>query len=105
MHLRNLYYPFDEEKMNLKVNESAELIEREKPRLVIFGASFILFPAPVRELSKIASNVGAEIAFDGAHVLGLIAGGKFQDHCTKRKHPHRFDAQEPLRTSRWVNSQ
>jgi glycine hydroxymethyltransferase len=79
MRLKNLYYPFDQERMNLKIDESAELIEKEKPRLVIFGASFILFPAPVSELSKIAKDIGATVAFDGAHVLGLIAGQEFQD--------------------------
>jgi glycine hydroxymethyltransferase len=79
MHLKNLYYPFDKDRMNLKVQESAELIEKAKPRLVVFGSSFILFPPPVKELSKTARSVGATIAFDGAHVLGLVAGGKFQD--------------------------
>ena len=79
MRLKNLYYPFDQEKMNLKIDESAELIEKEKPSLVIFGASFILFPAPVNELSRTARSIGATVAFDGAHVLGLIAGHRFQD--------------------------
>jgi glycine hydroxymethyltransferase len=79
MHLKNLYYPFDEERMNLNAEKSKELIEKEKPRLVIFGASFILFPAPVKELTKAARDVGATVAFDGAHVLGLIVGGRFQD--------------------------
>jgi glycine hydroxymethyltransferase len=79
MSRKNLYFPFDEEKMNVKVDQSSALIEKEKPSLVIFGASFILFPPPVRELSKIVNGVGAKVAYDGAHVLGLIGGGRFQD--------------------------
>lgn len=79
MSRRNLYFPFDEGKMNVKVDEASALIEREKPSLVIFGASFILFPPPVKELSRIAKSVGATVAYDGAHVLGLIGGGRFQN--------------------------
>jgi glycine hydroxymethyltransferase len=79
MSRRNLYFPFDDRKMNVKVDEAATLIEREKPSLVIFGASFILFPPPVKDLSRIARKVGAKVAYDGAHVLGLIGGGAFQD--------------------------
>src|SRR5206468_2763205 len=54
------------------------LIEDEKPSLVVFGQSFFLFPHRVRELADACSSAGSRIAFDGSHVLGLIAGGKFQ---------------------------
>ena len=33
----------------------------------------------VKEIREIADEIGAYIHFDGAHVAGLIAGGKFQD--------------------------
>jgi glycine hydroxymethyltransferase len=38
-----------------------------------------LFPLPVREIAGIASAWGGKVFFDGAHQLGLIAGGQFQD--------------------------
>ena len=38
-----------------------------------------LFPLPVREIAEIASEWGGKVFFDGAHQLGLIAGGQFQD--------------------------
>jgi glycine hydroxymethyltransferase len=76
---KSLYFPFDQGKWNIEVNKAHELIEREKPSLIVFGASLILFPQPVKELSKAADRVDAKVAFDGAHVLGLIAGGRFQD--------------------------
>jgi len=38
-----------------------------------------LFPHPVQELTKAACEVGSHIAYDGSHVLGLIAGKEFQD--------------------------
>jgi glycine hydroxymethyltransferase len=38
-----------------------------------------LFPFPVQEMADIVSEWGGKIFFDGAHQLGLIAGGQFQD--------------------------
>ena len=38
-----------------------------------------LFPLPVREIAAIASEWDGKVFFDGAHQLGLIAGGQFQD--------------------------
>src|SRR5438093_5054420 len=38
-----------------------------------------LFPLPVRELAEIVAEWGGQIFFEGAHQLGLIAGGQFQD--------------------------
>jgi glycine hydroxymethyltransferase len=38
-----------------------------------------LFPYPVREMREVVAEWGGRIFFDGAHQLGLIAGGQFQD--------------------------
>jgi len=38
-----------------------------------------LFPTPLEELADVAHEIGARVMYDGAHVLGLIAGGVFQD--------------------------
>jgi len=73
------YFPFDEHEMNIRTEEAYEKIIKTRPRLVIFGASFILFPEPVKELSEAAADVGADVVYDGSHVLGLIAGKHFQD--------------------------
>jgi len=73
------YFVFDKEEMNINVEASAEKIIETKPKLLLFGASVFLFPHPVRELSKVARDVGAYVAYDAAHVAGLIAAGYFQD--------------------------
>lgn len=44
--------------------------------LTILGSSVIPFPHPVQEFT--ARQFGV-LAYDGSHVLGLIAGGEFQD--------------------------
>ena len=73
------YLPFDERRMNIDVDAAAKKIRELKPKLVLFGGSVFLFPHPVKELSGVAKEVGAYVAFDAAHVAGLIAGGQFQD--------------------------
>jgi len=72
-------YPFDIHDMVIDVDGAAKMIRETKPKVVQFGLSVFLFPAPIRELKDVAAEVGAPIWYDGAHVLGLIAGGKFQD--------------------------
>ncbi|MHA1794406.1 MAG: serine hydroxymethyltransferase [Promethearchaeota archaeon] len=73
------YLAFDYDEMNLNVDESAKRIREFKPDLVLFGGSVFLFPHPVKELSEVAKEVGAHVAYDGAHVAGLIGSGFFQD--------------------------
>jgi glycine hydroxymethyltransferase len=72
-------YPFDTHEMEIDVDGAAKLIRETNPKVVQFGLSVFLFPAPVKELKDVAAEVGAPIWYDGAHVLGLIAGGQFQD--------------------------
>lgn len=71
--------PFNNEDMSVDVDRAVELISKAKPKLVVLGASLFLFPHPVRELSKAAEEVDGHVVYDGSHVLGLIAGGEFQD--------------------------
>ena len=58
---------------------ASELILAERPRLVVLGRSLFLFPEPVADIRDACDEVGATILFDASHVLGLIAGGEFQD--------------------------
>src|SRR6185312_1365451 len=39
----------------------------------------LLFPYPLKELREIADRVGANLYYDGAHILGLAAGRQYQD--------------------------
>jgi len=73
------YLAFDEKNMNIDPVASAKIIREFKPELLLFGASVFLFPHPVKELSQVAKEVGAYVAYDGAHVAGLIGSGYFQD--------------------------
>ncbi len=77
--LRVEHAAFDEEKYNIDVDDSVRKIRKLKPNLVTLGGSVILFPHPVKEFKSACEDVGAKLLYDGAHVLGLIAGGEFQD--------------------------
>ena len=72
-------YPWDEERMEPDIDASAKLIREVAPKIALFGQSVFLFPTPLQELADAAHEVGSTVMYDGAHVLGLIAGGCFQD--------------------------
>ncbi len=72
-------YPWDEERMEPDIDASADLIREVAPSVALFGQSVFLFPTPLQELADAAHEVGSTVMYDGAHVLGLIAGGCFQD--------------------------
>ena len=79
INVRNLYFPFDPERMNIDTDKARALIEDEKPSLVVFGQSFFLFPHPVKDLADTCRSSGSQVAFDASHVMGLLAGGEFQN--------------------------
>jgi glycine hydroxymethyltransferase len=72
-------YPWDEERMEPDIDGACSLIREIKPTVSLIGQSVFLFPTPLREISDAAHEVGSTVMYDGAHVLGLIAGGAFQD--------------------------
>ncbi len=78
------YLALDEKEMNIDIDETKRrtnslVKEGKTPRLVMFGGSVLPFPHPIRDLEKFFHDLGATIAYDAAHVSGLIAGGIFQD--------------------------
>ncbi len=72
-------YPWDEDRMEPDIDASCALIREVKPKITLVGQSVFLFPTPLKELADAAHEVGSTVMYDGAHVLGLIAGGVFQD--------------------------
>ncbi|MBM4240271.1 MAG: serine hydroxymethyltransferase [Euryarchaeota archaeon] len=77
--LKILEHPFDNKKMNIDADAMEQKILENKPKIVLLGGSLFLFPHPVKEAREAADEVGAKVMYDGAHVMGLIAGGYFQD--------------------------
>jgi glycine hydroxymethyltransferase len=71
--------PFDPVELEVDVDAFQALATRVRPKLVTLGLSMTLFPFPLEAMCKIISDWGGRVYFDGAHQLGLIAGGQFQD--------------------------
>ncbi len=70
----------------IDVPKAKDLLARERPKVVLFGRSLILFKEPVAELAPVARELGATVIYDGAHVLGLIGGKAFQDPLAEGAH-------------------
>lgn len=76
--LKAYHLPFDDEMYTVDAEAASKMIREKKPRLVILGASFIPFPYDMEPLSDACDEVDAALVYDGSHVMGLIAGGEFQ---------------------------
>ena len=72
--------PFDAGAYTVDVARTLEVAHARRPRVIILGSSLFLFPHPLQELAAgLADQPGTLIAYDASHVLGLIAGHRFQD--------------------------
>ena len=72
-------FPLTADGYHIDVERTTELIRAISPKVLIFGKSLFLFPEPVAELADICRERNIMVLYDGAHVLGLIAGGQFQN--------------------------
>jgi len=77
--VKPVYYAWDAERMTIDVARTREILRAVRPKTCLFGLSLFLFPMPIDELRPTLEEIGARGWFDAAHVLGLIAGGEFQD--------------------------
>jgi glycine hydroxymethyltransferase len=77
--LKIIDVPMDPVELEIDLELFRRAAPLAKPKLVALGASMTLFPFPLREMSEIVAEWGGKIFFDGAHQLGLVAGGQFQD--------------------------
>ena len=65
--------------MEPDIDAAASMIRKEEPTVALFGQSVFLFPTRWRSSAEAAHEVGATVMYDAAHVMGLVAGGQFQD--------------------------
>jgi glycine hydroxymethyltransferase len=71
--------PFDPVELEVDMDLFQKAAPLVKPKVVGLGMSMTLFPYPVRSMVDIISEWGGRLFFDGAHQLGLIGAGFFQD--------------------------
>ena len=72
-------FPLTRDGYHIDIEKTKFLIKAAKPKILVLGKSLFLFPDPVQELSDLCNENRIKLIYDGAHVLGLIAGKKFQD--------------------------
>ena len=72
------YLPLTADHYHIDAQKTIELVDQLSPQLVIMGKSLFLFPEPVSEVAAFCKTKDIPLLYDGAHVLGLIAGGQFQ---------------------------
>ena len=78
--LQSIPVPWDGVRSNIDLAATIKLIEQHKPKIVNIGSAVFLFPQPVAELKSAMRQANPEsyLIYDAAHVIGLIAGGRFQ---------------------------
>lgn len=72
-------FPLTSDGYHIDIEKTKFLMKAAKPKILVLGKSLFLFPDPVQELSELCDENRIKLIYDGAHVLGLIAGKKFQD--------------------------
>ena len=80
VELNPIPIPWDGLRFNIDLEATIGLIETHRPKLVVLGSATFLFPQPVREIRDAMDRFCPEsiLIYDAAHVMGLIAGGRFQ---------------------------
>lgn len=71
---------------HLDVEKTKDLIRIIKPKLLVLGKSLFLFPEPVAQLAEVCAEQKVTVVYDASHVLGLIAGKRFQDPLKEGAH-------------------
>ncbi len=79
-YTRNIVnFPLTPDGWHIDVERTFDILKSFDPKIMIMGKSLFLFPEPVKELAAYCKRKGIPLIYDAAHVLGLIAGGAFQD--------------------------
>ncbi len=70
-----LHYGLDPKTEMIDYNRMAEIAKKEKPRMIIGGASAYPRVIDFQKMREIADSVGAIFLVDMAHIAGLVAAG------------------------------
>jgi glycine hydroxymethyltransferase len=71
------FLPMDPETRTVDLVQLGSAFDYAIPSLVVLGGSGMIFSEPVEEIVAMARRVGAKVAFDASHVLGLVGGKVF----------------------------
>lgn len=81
MDYKFISYDVDRETCQINYDEIRKLALKEKPKLIVAGASSYPRKIDFQEFYDIAKEVGAYFMVDMAHIAGLVAAGIHQNPC------------------------
>ena len=74
-------YTLDKETESLDYNEIEKLALKEKPKMIIAGASAYALKIDFKKFKEIADKIGAYLMVDMAHIAGLVAADLHENPC------------------------
>lgn len=75
--------PFNAETQEINYEAFEKKIMEIKPKAVVLGQSFFVKHYDLAKVSEICQKTESKLIYDGSHVMGLIAGKKFQPDALK----------------------
>lgn len=76
--LKVRFIPYDSKNARIDYDNLDKELKKYRPKLLILGASYFLFNYDLKRIREVCDNIGCTVAYDGSHVMGLIAGKAFQ---------------------------
>ncbi|WP_447001711.1 serine hydroxymethyltransferase [Saccharothrix isguenensis] len=70
--------PYLPDELDIDYGKLPGFLRVHRPRIVVIGASLMLFPHDVAAVRAAADEVGAVLVYDASHMAGLVAGKEFQ---------------------------
>ncbi|WP_158841643.1 serine hydroxymethyltransferase [Saccharothrix deserti] len=70
--------PYLPDELDIDYGRLPGFLRVHRPRIVVIGASLMLFPHDVAAVRAAADEVGAILVYDASHMAGLVAGKVFQ---------------------------
>lgn len=75
---QSYHVPFSREKQEIEFPRFEKVMEEVSPKLIVLGQSYFVKPYDLKRVRKLADRHDSLIAYDGSHVMGLLAGKQFQ---------------------------
>ena len=73
-----LFIPWDNEKLCIDIESFEEEFSKNNDATIFLDLGTTFYPLPLKKIRQIVGT-RTKIIYDGSHVLGLIAGGQFQN--------------------------
>ena len=77
------FIPYSEEKQEIDYDSFEKKATEIKPKAVVLGQSFFVKHYDLGRIREICDKTGSKLLYDGSHVMGLVAGKKFQPDALK----------------------